>query len=567
MQLRLDLKIDKSDQMSWDISHEVLDFHKNVDVKIKNKLKELELFDIEYNKIKEKNREKKLTDFETANKINNELNQLRENLFKNIEKKYWDESYFVIEAFKILSKSESLFLIPDCAWVNKVFLKHIENDSSFFNLAWFNGLELFMEDRVFTKFISEPQEKMYQEEFSEMNMSFTKLEVKGVIEYLLSDIDWVIPQVKKNPYIYPYLTKALKINDNVLALTFLSEETKENKPLKPLFVDVIPYQELVKDPYVLAAFFTFFYHKVKNYDMYFSYALKLLKSETQVQAVIDFIEDENVFNIIFNHKDFPQQFKENSSILLQGLKKSKEIYNILPDYMRSSKAVVEIMIYQHGSEFLDSKSVDYWRSDIVEPKLNGPVYEYLKNRVNELNILKFVQWKRSFLFISSLEENPFEYGVNFSEDDFDVITSKDPIKVKSLIMKFPSFYEVSGEENKCNLEYIMEYIKNGVGLFEERFNYVHDNLFFNDDLIFECINNDIGEVLLKIDDEKWNSKTFFLRYMELLDDMSNEGNEAAFECLYSYLPLRAREMLEMNNVKENFVRFIKIDQEKNLKTK
>ncbi len=552
MQLNIDLNVDDKDHVDWSLSEEISEIYGAPPIEVKECIEKIKNFVVEYQKLY-------ITPGGTT-----KINLLRDELFKNIPLDNWNNSYFLIEAFKWLSPTDSMYLFPVQAWGNKAFSQYIEHNENFFKLVWSGGLDLLMDERSFIKYLVEPQEILYGENFNEREFSFVKLELKTQMESLFKDLDWVIPQIKVNPYLYPYLSKHLKINDNILALTFSSINSDENK--KALFVDLIPYQEIAKDPYVMAAFLTFFYYKVKKYESYFSYAFKALKSETQVQGIIEHLEDINVFKDFFNHKDFPQQYKENTNILLQSLKKDKDIYNILPEYIRASKAVVEIMIYKHKSEYLDPKALDYWRSDILEPKLSGPVYEYLRNKLENLGILKFVHWRRNYDFISSLEKNPFEYSVPFSKDDFEVLSSVNgsfsSIRAIELIKKFPNFYEVSNAEIKCNLFCIMEYIKNGIGLFEERFDNIHPNLFKNDELIFECINNDIGEVLLKIPEMKWSSKIFLNKYFELLDDLKESGEENAFDCLYQNLPQRIRNFMEINGVNSNFQRFFRIDQNK-----
>lgn len=549
MQLNIDLNIDEKDQVNWGISDELSEMHGAPPVEVNEGLEKIKNFVKEYQQL-----------YNTSDG-SIKIKVLRDDLFKSLKIDLWSNSYFVIEAFKWLSPTDSMYLFPVQAWGNKVFNKFLEHNEDFFKLVWFGGIELFMEERSFIKYLVEPQEILYGVSFSEKEFSFVKLDLKNKMEDLFSDLDWVIPQIKDNPYLYPYLSKQLKINDNVLALTFSSINTEENA--KALFVDLIPYQEIAKDPYIMAAFLTFFYYKVKKYDSYFSYAFKTFKSETQVQAIIEHLEDNIVFKEIFKHKDFPQQYKENTNILLQSLKKNKEIYKILPEYMRGSKAVIEIMIYNHKSEFLEPKALDYWRNEIIQPRLSGPVYEYLKNKIEDLGILKFVHWRRNYDFIFSLEINPFEYNVPFSKDDFEVLTSNGSatqLRKLDLIKKFPDFYELADADTKCNLFCIMNYIQNGIGLFEDRFNNINPKLFNNDDLIFECINNDIGEVLLKIPDWKWNSKSFLNKYLALLDNLKDIGEEGAFECLYTNLPQRVQNFLELNGVNSNFERFFKIDQ-------
>lgn len=546
MQLSIDLNVEEKDQINWGVSEELAEIHGAPPVEVKEYLAKVKNFVVEYQELY----------LEPSGTV--KVNTLRDELFKNIPIHLWDNSHFVIEAFKWLAPTDSMYLFPVSAWENRVFNHYLENNENFFKLVWFSGLELLMEERSFIKYIVEPQEILYGEGFNEKDFSFVKLELKNKMENLFSDLDWVLPQVKDNPYLYPYLSKNLKVNDNILALTFSSINTDENT--KALFADLIPYQEIAKDPYVMAAFLTFFYYKVKKYDVYFSYALKSLKSETQVQAIIEHLDDSDVFKEFFKHKDFPQQYRENSNVLLQSLKKNKDLYKSLPEYMRGSKAVVEIMIYNHQSEYLDAKALDYWRHDIDHPKLSGPVYEYLKNRLEDLGILKFVQWRRNYDFISSLEVNPFEYNVPFSKGDFEVLSGGNKSTAISLIKKFPNFYELAGAEVKCDLDCIMEFIKNGIGLFEDRFNSINQNLFFNDELIFECINNDIGEVLLKIPEKKWNSKTFLIKYLDLLDNLKDTCEENAFECLYSYLPQRIQNFFELNGVHSNYSRFFKMDQ-------
>lgn len=546
MQLKIDLDFDVKDQIDWAVSEEISEMHSAPSNEAKETISRLKNFVLEYQ------------DLYLSQDGMVKINAIRDDLFKSIPMELWKESFFVMEAFKLLAPTDSMYLFPMHAWGNPVFIQQIEHNENFFKLVWYGGLELLMEERNFVKYIVEPQQFLYGENFDEKEFSFVKLELKNKLDYLFNDLDWVIPQIKDNPYLYPYLSKTLKINDNILALTFSSINGDEKA--KPLFVDLIPYQEIAKDSYVFAAFLTFFYYKVKKYEAYFSYALKTLKSETQVQALIEHLEDDIVFKHVFNNKSFPQVFRENTSVLLQSLRKCKEIYHILPEYMQASKAVVEIMIYEHNAHFLDAKSLDYWRNDIIEPKLNGPVYEYLKNRVEDLRIIKFVHWRRNFDFIFSLEKNPFEYNVSFSEDDFEVLTAGRKDLAIELIRKFPNFYEVSSPEIKCNLECIVEYIKNGLGLFEDRFNYINPKLFYNDKLIFEFINNDWGDVLMKIPDEKWNSKKFLLEYLALMDNLKDTGEENAFECLYSFLPQRIQNFFELNGVHSNFARFLKIDQ-------